>query len=93
MFGLAPTYLFVLRQRLPIGPTRSDRLTWISTMGTNFSIAVVISTLVWLVGIRAISSSASANSAYRRLGGSLAVLRAASVRGDILGAWPGMEFS
>jgi omega-6 fatty acid desaturase (delta-12 desaturase) len=50
MFGLAPAYLFVLRQRLPIGPTRSDRLTWISTMATNFSIALVTSTLVWLIG-------------------------------------------
>jgi omega-6 fatty acid desaturase (delta-12 desaturase) len=51
MFGLAPAYLFVLRQRLPIGPIRSDRWTWVSTMATNFSIAVVITTLVRLIGL------------------------------------------
>ena len=51
MFGLGPAYLFVLRQRLPIGPIGADRLTWISTMATNFSIAVVIISLVWLIGI------------------------------------------
>ena len=51
MFGLGPAYLFVLRQRLPIGPIAADQLTWISTMATNFSIAVVIISLVWLIGI------------------------------------------
>jgi acyl-lipid omega-6 desaturase (Delta-12 desaturase) len=51
MFGLGPVYLFVLRQRLPIGTIRSDRLTWISTMATNLSIAVVTATLVRLIGI------------------------------------------
>jgi omega-6 fatty acid desaturase (delta-12 desaturase) len=51
MFGLAPAYLFVLRQRLPIGPFGGDRLTWISTMATNFTIAVVIIVLVRLIGI------------------------------------------
>jgi omega-6 fatty acid desaturase (delta-12 desaturase) len=48
MFGLGPVYLFVLRQRLPIG---ADRLTWVSTMATNASIAAAIVALVWLIGI------------------------------------------
>ena len=40
MFGLGPAYLFVVRQRLPFRSIRGDRLTWISPMATNFSIAV-----------------------------------------------------
>jgi len=51
MFGLGPVYQFVLRQRLPLGPILGDRVAWISPMGTNLSIAVVVISLVWLVGI------------------------------------------
>ena len=51
MFGLGPAYLFVVRQRLPFGPIGSDRLTWISPMATNLSIAVAVIPLAWLIGI------------------------------------------
>src|ERR1700733_10762003 len=51
MFGLIPTYLFVLHYRLPIGMMRSGRQPWVSTMGTNAAIAGVVSLLIWLMGV------------------------------------------
>jgi omega-6 fatty acid desaturase (delta-12 desaturase) len=51
MFGLIPTYLFVLHYRLPIGMMSSGREPWVSTMGTNAAIAGVVSLLVWLMGL------------------------------------------
>ena len=50
MFGIGPTYLFVLQQRLPIGMLRGGWRPWLSTMTTNFGIALVVATLIWLVG-------------------------------------------
>ena len=51
MFGLIPTYLFVLHYRLPIGMMRSGRQPWVSTMGTNAAIAGIVYLLVWLMGV------------------------------------------
>ena len=51
MFGIGPTYLFVLQQRLPIGMLRGGWRPWLSTMATNFAIALVVATLIWLIGI------------------------------------------
>ncbi len=51
MFGLGPAYLFVLRHRLPFGLMRCGWQPWLSTMGTNLAIAVIVATLMWLVGI------------------------------------------
>jgi acyl-lipid omega-6 desaturase (Delta-12 desaturase) len=50
MFGLIPTYLFVLHYRVPIGLMRSDRQPWLSTMGTNAAIAGLAAVMIWLVG-------------------------------------------
>ena len=52
MFGLIPTYLFMLHCRLPFGMMRSGRQPWLSTMGTNAAIAGVVSLLIWLMGVR-----------------------------------------
>jgi acyl-lipid omega-6 desaturase (Delta-12 desaturase) len=52
MFGIGPTYLFVLQQRLPIGMLRGGWRPWLSTMVTNLAIAVVVATLIWLIGIK-----------------------------------------
>ncbi len=46
MFGIGPIYLFVLRQRLPLGA--GD---WPSTMGTNAAIAALVAIMMWLVGV------------------------------------------
>lgn len=53
MFGLIPTYLFVLHYRLPIGLMRSGPQPWISTMGTNAAIAGLVALLIWLMGVGA----------------------------------------
>src|SRR5215467_4453926 len=52
MFGLGPAYLFVLRQRLPIGMMRNGWEPWLSTMGTNVAIAAIVAMLIWFVGIK-----------------------------------------
>ena len=51
MFGIGPAYLFVLQQRLPIGLLRGGWQPWLSTMATNFAIAVVAAGLIWIIGI------------------------------------------
>jgi omega-6 fatty acid desaturase (delta-12 desaturase) len=38
MFGLGPTYMFLLQHRLPIGLMR-ERQAWLSVMGTNLGLA------------------------------------------------------
>jgi omega-6 fatty acid desaturase (delta-12 desaturase) len=53
MFGLGPAYLFVAQHRLPVGLMRAGWQPWLSTMATNFAIALVVGILVWLVGIGA----------------------------------------
>ncbi|MGA7811053.1 fatty acid desaturase [Bradyrhizobium sp.] len=50
MFGIGPTYLFILRHRLPMGMMRAGRGPWLSTMGTNAAIAFLVATMMWLVG-------------------------------------------
>jgi omega-6 fatty acid desaturase (delta-12 desaturase) len=42
MFGLGPTFLFVLQHRLPIWALRKDMTAWISTLATNLGIAFLI---------------------------------------------------
>ena len=51
MFGLIPTYLFVLHYRLPFGAMRSGIQPWLSTMGTNVAIAGAAGLMIWLVGL------------------------------------------
>ncbi len=50
MFAIGPSYLFFLRQRLPIGMMRSGWRPWASALGTNLAIAVMVAALIWLVG-------------------------------------------
>ncbi|MFT5181448.1 MAG: omega-6 fatty acid desaturase (delta-12 desaturase) [Alphaproteobacteria bacterium] len=51
MFGLGPAYMFLLRHRLPRGFSRGDRRFWISAMGTNVSIAVVVAAMIYILGV------------------------------------------
>lgn len=53
MFGLGPAYLFVAQHRLPFGLMRAGWQPWLSAMATNSAIAVLVGTLIWLVGIDA----------------------------------------
>jgi omega-6 fatty acid desaturase (delta-12 desaturase) len=51
MFGVGPAYLFLLRHRLPIGLMRSGWRPWISTMATNVAVAMLVATMICLVGV------------------------------------------
>jgi omega-6 fatty acid desaturase (delta-12 desaturase) len=54
MFGLGPTYLFILQHRLPVGlMTGNGWRPWISTMATNAAIAGIAVTLMYFIGIKA----------------------------------------
>ena len=53
MFGIAPSYLFLLQHRLPVGFIRNGWQPWASTMLTNLVAALVIGALCWLIGIKA----------------------------------------
>jgi omega-6 fatty acid desaturase (delta-12 desaturase) len=52
MFLLGPAYLFLLRNRIPVGAMSQGSMPWISTQTTNVGIIVVSAALIYLVGIR-----------------------------------------
>jgi len=51
MFGIGPTYLFLVQHRAPLGllPGASWK-PWLSAMSTNAGIAAVAALLMWLIG-------------------------------------------
>jgi acyl-lipid omega-6 desaturase (Delta-12 desaturase) len=51
MFGIGPAWLFVFKHRLPFGMMQSGAQPWISTMATNFGIAMLVTGLIWLTGL------------------------------------------
>ncbi len=51
LFGLGPTYLFLLDHRLPVGFMRAGWMPWLSTMSTNAAIALLVTAMIWLVGV------------------------------------------
>ncbi len=53
IFGLGPAYLFLVQQRLPVGPMRHGWQPWVSSMATNLAIALIVALLVWLIGLKA----------------------------------------
>lgn len=52
MFGLGPTYIFFLQNRLPIG--LSGRKYWVSAMSTNAAIAFILGAIVYFGGLQAL---------------------------------------
>lgn len=50
MFGLGPTFLFLLQHRVPIWALRKERAAWISTFATNVGIAAMIGLITWSFG-------------------------------------------
>ncbi|MET4603647.1 omega-6 fatty acid desaturase (delta-12 desaturase) [Bradyrhizobium sp. JR4.1] len=50
MFGVGPSYLFILKHRLPVGMMGRGWKPWLSTMGTNIALAVLVVTMIQLVG-------------------------------------------
>ncbi len=51
MFGVGPIYLFILRHRLPIGMMGGGWKPWLSTMGTNAAVAILVAGMISLVGV------------------------------------------
>ena len=54
LFVLGPAYLFLLQNRLPIGLMRAGWGYWVSAMGTNAMIALVLAALLWAGGWAAV---------------------------------------
>ena len=53
MFGIGPAYLFMFRNRIPVGLVRADWRAWLSTMATNGAIALMVATLIFFFGLKA----------------------------------------
>jgi len=51
MFGLGPAWLFICQYRLPFGLMRAGIQPWVSTISTNFCIALLAAALIWLMGL------------------------------------------
>ena len=51
MFGVGPIYLFFLRHRLPLGLMREGWTPWVSTMATNVAIALIVTGMMWWIGV------------------------------------------
>lgn len=52
MLGVGPLYLFVLRNRLPIGFMRAGWKPWFSTMASNVAIATFVGLMIRAVGVQ-----------------------------------------
>jgi len=52
LFGIGPAYQFLLKHRLPIGMMKRGWRPWVSTVGTNISIAAVAALLIWTMGLK-----------------------------------------
>jgi len=50
LFAIGPAYLFLLQNRIPLGLMKSGRRYWISALGSNISITVVLALIVWFGG-------------------------------------------
>ncbi|SOH95146.1 omega-6 fatty acid desaturase (delta-12 desaturase) [Monaibacterium marinum] len=54
LFGLGPTYLFILQNRLPVGFMNQGRKYWISAMGTNVGILALLAAITYFGGFQAL---------------------------------------
>ena len=54
MFGIGPTYLFMLQHRLPLSCMNQGRKYWISAMGTNAAMATLLAIIVYFGGWHAL---------------------------------------
>jgi omega-6 fatty acid desaturase (delta-12 desaturase) len=53
LLGLAPAYLFLIQNRLPIGSPQGGWAPWLSTQATNAAMVAVGAGLIWLIGVKA----------------------------------------
>jgi acyl-lipid omega-6 desaturase (Delta-12 desaturase) len=54
MFGLGPTYIFFLQNRIPLGRMQRETKYWISAMGTNLALVLLLGVIVWVGGWQAL---------------------------------------
>jgi omega-6 fatty acid desaturase (delta-12 desaturase) len=54
MFGVGPTWLFLLKHRIPTGHPIRHLRDWLSVLGTNLGIVAVFALLLWLAGERSL---------------------------------------
>jgi acyl-lipid omega-6 desaturase (Delta-12 desaturase) len=52
MFGIGPAYQFFIRHRIPTGSPRRQRQNWVSILGTNALLAVVVAIVALTIGFR-----------------------------------------
>jgi omega-6 fatty acid desaturase (delta-12 desaturase) len=52
LFGVGPAYLFLVRHRFPLGPTRGKLRPWLGAFGNNLAIAAVAGALIALMGLK-----------------------------------------
>lgn len=50
LFGVGPLWLFLFQQRVPLGYFDAGWRYWMSAMGTNVGIAMLVGVIVWLTG-------------------------------------------
>lgn len=50
MFGIGPSYTFLLENRLPVGYMREGWLYWVSAMGTNIATALFLAVVYYIGG-------------------------------------------
>lgn len=51
MFGIAPTLLFVVQNRLPFGFMQKGMTPWVSTMATNAALLAIAAAMICVVGL------------------------------------------
>lgn len=51
LLGIGPAYLFLLRNRLPLGFMRSGWRPWVSALGTNAAIGILAGVMIWQIGL------------------------------------------
>jgi acyl-lipid omega-6 desaturase (Delta-12 desaturase) len=52
LFGIGPSYLFLVQNRFPAGFWLGGWRYWASAMGTNLGIAAFVTAMIWLVGVK-----------------------------------------
>lgn len=51
LFVLGPSFIFILHNRLPVGLMNQGWRFWLSAMGTNAVIGIIVALIVWLGGL------------------------------------------
>lgn len=51
LFGIGPSYIFILQNRLPVGLMRAGTKYWTSAMGTNVAIIAALSLIIYFGGL------------------------------------------